>query len=127
MFERIKGRHGNGLFRALGGPVGLSRLPGQRLGRIAKSLGLPSAASGKEIINKINRAKHLQPLAPIEVQSGPVKTHKLFGEDIDLMSLPIPLLHRHDGGKLIETFGMHIVQTPVRRLDELVYYPRYDP
>lgn len=112
LFEKIKGRHGNGLFRVLGAPVGLSRVPGQRLGRIAKSLGLPSTVSGKEIIDKINDARYLQPLAPVEVESGPVKEHKLFGDDIDLMSLPTPLLHQHDGGKFLETFGMHIVQTP---------------
>ncbi|KAL4881913.1 UbiD decarboxylyase family [Aspergillus karnatakaensis] len=112
LFENIKGRHGDGLFRVLGAPVGLSRVPGQRLGRIAKSLGLPSTAAGAEIIDKINSAKSLQPLDPVEVQDGPVKEFKLFGDDIDLTSLPTPLLHQHDGGKFLETFGMHIVQTP---------------
>ncbi|KAJ5689279.1 hypothetical protein N7462_003671 [Penicillium macrosclerotiorum] len=112
LFENIKGRQGNGLFRVLGAPVGLSRVPGQRLGRIAKSLGLSSTASGKDIIAKINEAKKLTPLAPKEVSSGPVKEHQLFGDDIDLTILPTPLLHQHDGGRFIETFGMHIVQTP---------------
>jgi 4-hydroxy-3-polyprenylbenzoate decarboxylase len=41
-----------------------------------------------------------------------VKESKLFGDDIDLTALPTPLLHQHDGGKFLETFGMHIVQTP---------------
>ncbi|KAJ5723158.1 hypothetical protein N7488_001193 [Penicillium malachiteum] len=112
LFENITGRQGNGLFRVLGAPVGLSRVSGQRLGRIAKSLGLPSNASGKEIIDKINSAKSLQPLVLKEVSTGPVKEFKLFGDDIDLTSLPTPLLHQHDGGKFLETFGMHIVQTP---------------
>ncbi|KAJ0419134.1 UbiD decarboxylyase family [Aspergillus carlsbadensis] len=112
LFENIKGRQGNGLFRVLGAPVGLSRVPGQRLGRIAKSLGLPSTTSGQEIIEKINGAKSLEYLPPVEVSDGPVKEFKLFGDDIDLTALPTPLLHQHDGGKFLETFGMHIVQTP---------------
>ncbi|KAJ5739125.1 hypothetical protein N7533_011909 [Penicillium manginii] len=112
LFEKIKGRQGNGLFRVLGAPVGLSRVPGQRFGRIAKSLNLPSKASGSEIIDKINTARSLQPLKPNEVSTGPVKEHKIFGDDIDLTTLPTPLLHQHDGGKFLETFGMHIVQTP---------------
>ncbi|KAK9852702.1 hypothetical protein MYU51_007861 [Penicillium brevicompactum] len=112
LFENITGRIGKGLFRVLGAPVGLSRVPGQRLGRIAKSLGLPSSATGKDIIDKINEAKSFQPLPPNEVASGPVKEYKLFGDEIDLTTLPTPLLHQHDGGKFIETFGMHIVQKP---------------
>ncbi|KAL4961167.1 UbiD family decarboxylase [Aspergillus stella-maris] len=114
LFENIKGRQGTGLFRVLGAPVGLSKVPGQRLGRIAKSLGLPSTASGKEIIDKINDARNLQPLEPVEVSpnQAPVKGFKLVGDEVDLTSLPTPLLHAHDGGKFLETFGMHIVSTP---------------
>ncbi|KAJ6014068.1 hypothetical protein N7540_008659 [Penicillium herquei] len=112
LFENIKGRNGTGLFRILGAPVGLSRAPDQRLRRIAKSFGLPSNATGQEIIRKINAAKKHEPIEPEEVSSGPVKEHKIFGDDIDLNILPTPLLHEDDGGRFIETFGMHIVQTP---------------
>lgn len=112
LFENIQGRAGTGLFRVLGAPVGLSRVPGQRFGRIAKSLGLPSTATGKNIIDKINAAKKLQPIPPKEVSSGPVKEHKLLGDDIDLTALPVPFLHQDDGGKFMQTFGMHVVQTP---------------
>ncbi|ODM24028.1 hypothetical protein SI65_01618 [Aspergillus cristatus] len=64
LFENFKGHDrakNNGLFRILGAPVGLSKVPGQKLGRIAKSLGLPSTASGQEIIQKINDAKKSPP------------------------------------------------------------------
>ncbi|KAL4941274.1 hypothetical protein BDV06DRAFT_229825 [Aspergillus oleicola] len=114
LFENIKGRQGNGLFRVLGAPVGLSRVPGQRLGRIAKCLGLPSTASGRQIIDKNNSARNLQPLDPVEVppERAAVKEFKPLGDEIGLEPLPTPLLHEHDGGKFLETFGMHIVQTP---------------
>lgn len=48
LFEKFKGydrSKDNGLFRVLGAPVGLSKVPRHKLGRIAKSLGLPSTAS----------------------------------------------------------------------------------
>lgn len=116
LFENIKGRKDkNGLFRILGAPVGLSRNPGQRFGRIAKSLGLPSTATGGDIINKINECKTKPPIPPVELPSpdhAPVKQFKLFGDDIDLTALPVPLHHDADGGKFLQTFGMHIVQTP---------------
>lgn len=115
LFENVKGRMSNGLFRVLGAPVGLSRIPCQRLCRIAKSLGLASSATGQNIIHKINEAKKCDPIPPIEVPSGPVKEYKIFGDEIDLTSLPVPLLHADDGGKFIQTFGMYIVQTPDKR------------
>ncbi|KAJ6090480.1 hypothetical protein N7486_009295 [Penicillium sp. IBT 16267x] len=106
---------GNGLFRVFGAPVGLSRIPVQRLCRIAKSLGLPSNATGQDIIHKINKAKKCDAVPPKEVSSGPVKEYKIFGDNIDLTSLPVPLLHAADGGKFIQTFGMYVVQTPDKR------------
>lgn len=113
LFENIKGRKNHhSLFRILGAPVGLSRIPGQRLGRIAKSLGLPSTTSGQEILYKINETKKAPPVPTREVSSGPIKEYKLFGDDVDLTALPVPLLHEHDGGRFMQTFGMHVVQTP---------------
>ncbi|KAJ0270541.1 hypothetical protein Brms1b_006176 [Colletotrichum noveboracense] len=112
LFENIKGRQQNGLFRVLGAPVGASSLPGKRIIRIAKSLGLPSESSGRDIIYAINRAKKRQPIAPREFETGPVKEHKIFGDEIDLEKLPVPLFHEDDGGKYLQTFGMYIVQSP---------------
>lgn len=112
LFNNIKGRLDNGLFRILGAPVGASKLPGKRFMRIAKSLGLPATATGEEIVNKINAAKRLAPIPPREVPTGPVKQFKILGDDIDLTTLPIPFLHQDDGGKYLQTFGMYVVQSP---------------
>lgn len=115
LFQNIKGREGSGgLFRILGAPVGLSRQPGRRFGRIAKSLGLPSTATGEEIVSKINECKTKPPIPPIQVSSdqAAVKQYKLFGDDVDLTALPVPLHHDADGGKFLQTFGMYIVKTP---------------
>ncbi|KAF7556567.1 hypothetical protein G7Z17_g1306 [Cylindrodendrum hubeiense] len=112
LFNNVKGQHPNGLFRIFGAPVGASRIPGKRFIRIAKLLGLPSTATGQEIIHKLNAAKRLPGIPPKEVSSGPVKDFKLLGDEIDLMALPIPFLHQDDGGKFLQTFGMYVVQSP---------------
>ncbi|KAJ3545668.1 hypothetical protein NM208_g2402 [Fusarium decemcellulare] len=112
LFNNVKGRDPNGLFRVLGAPVGASKIPGKRFIRIAKSLGLPSTATGQEIIQKIHETKRLPKVPPKEVETGPVKENKLFGDDIDLTALPVPLLHQDDGGKFLQTFGMYIVESP---------------
>ncbi|KAM0433336.1 hypothetical protein ACHAPT_004212 [Fusarium lateritium] len=112
LFSNVKGRQANGLFRILGAPVGASKIPGKRFIRIAKSLGLPSDATGQEIIHKIRETKRLPKVPPTEVSSGPVKENKIFGDDIDLTALPTPLLHQDDGGRFLQTFGMYIVQSP---------------
>ncbi|KAI8670090.1 Ferulic acid decarboxylase 1 [Fusarium sp. Ph1] len=46
LFNNVKGRQENGLFRILGAPAGASKIPGKTFIRIAKPLGLPSDASG---------------------------------------------------------------------------------
>ncbi|CAJ0553135.1 Ff.00g116470.m01.CDS01 [Fusarium sp. VM40] len=112
LFNNVKGTTSTGLFRILGAPVGASKIPGKRFIRIAKSLGLPSTATGQDIINRIHEAKRLPTIPPKEVDSGPVKEFKIFGDDIDLRTLPSPLLHQDDGGRFIQTFGMFIVETP---------------
>lgn len=114
LFETVKGRADSGLFRILGAPVGLSRQPGRRFGRIAKSFGLPSTATGEDIIRRLNDCKTKPPVPPVEVSAdqSPVKQFKLFGDGVDLTSLPVPLHHDVDGGKFLQTFGMHIVKTP---------------
>jgi phenacrylate decarboxylase len=112
LFENIKGRKGNGLFRILGAPVGVSKQPGYELRRLAKSLGLPSTASGLDVIHKLVEAREAPPIPPKVVETGPIKANRLKGDEIDLHSLPVPQLHQHDGGKYLQTFGMYVVQSP---------------
>jgi 4-hydroxy-3-polyprenylbenzoate decarboxylase len=112
LFNNVKGKTPHGLFRVLGAPVGASKIPGKRFIRIAKHLGLPSDASGQQIIQKLRDAKKFSAIPPKEVASGPVKEHQLIGDEIDLTALPIPKLHEDDGGKFIQTFGMFVVRSP---------------
>lgn len=52
------------------------------------------------------------PIPPNVVSSGRVKENKLFGDEFYLDKFPSPWLHQADGGKYVQTYGMHFVQTP---------------
>ncbi|KAF4442241.1 3-octaprenyl-4-hydroxybenzoate carboxy-lyase [Fusarium austroafricanum] len=104
LFMNLKGSSSGGLFRILGAPAGASSVPGKRFIRIANSLGLPSDLS--------------------EVCWGPVKEHKLFGNDIDLTAVPNPKLHLDDGGKFTQTFGIAMLHGPRTLVGPVI--PRQD-
>ncbi|WP_433617305.1 UbiD family decarboxylase [Paenibacillus cellulositrophicus] len=99
-------------FRVLGAPVGLSPNERHPFLRIALSLGLPAETGIAELVEAWSHLPEVKPLPPQEVPDGPCKEKKLFGEDIDLTSLPIPYLHVGDGGRYINTYGILIVRSP---------------
>jgi 4-hydroxy-3-polyprenylbenzoate decarboxylase len=112
LFVNPKGRNDDGLFRMLGAPFGTSKRPGLQLCRIAKALGLPSSATAKQIVERINEAKEKPPIPCNQLKTSPIKEHILRGDEIDLTQLPAPMLHEDDGGKYLDTLGMHVVQSP---------------
>lgn len=99
-------------FRVLGAPVGLS--PGKRhpFLRIALSLGLPAETGMTELVEAWSCLPEVTPVPPQEVEDAACKENKLFGDDIDLTSLPVPYLHVGDGGRYINTYGILIVRSP---------------
>ncbi|KAF2135233.1 uncharacterized protein K452DRAFT_330291 [Aplosporella prunicola CBS 121167] len=111
LFNNVKGAH-NGFFRILGAPASLRSGIRDRYGRLARHLALPADSSMKQIIDKMLSAKTMKPLTPTIVKSGACKENKKFGDEVDLLKLPVPLIHKADGGKYIQTYGMHILQSP---------------
>ncbi|OJD33784.1 3-octaprenyl-4-hydroxybenzoate carboxy-protein [Diplodia corticola] len=111
LFNNVKGAK-NGLFRILGGPGALRDPAKGKYGRLARHLALPPHAGMKQILDKMLSAKGVPPLPPREVATGPCKENKLFGDAVDLTALPAPLIHAADGGRYIQTYGMHVVQSP---------------
>ncbi|KAI5479123.1 cytoplasmic protein [Pseudohyphozyma bogoriensis] len=111
LFENVKGAK-NGLFRVLGAPNALRKDPKTRFGRLARHLALPPTAPLKEILDKMTSAATLPPIEPTEVLTGACKENKIFGDNIDLTALPTPLIHKDDGGKYIQTYGMHVITSP---------------
>ncbi|CCD97728.1 UbiD family decarboxylase [Bradyrhizobium sp. STM 3809] len=112
LFERIAGIEPG--FRALGAPGGLSALPGKTYARLALALGLPANAGGRELVSALADARARSPIPPILVDAAgaPCKQNILTGADVDLMRLPTPLIHGHDGGRYLQTYGINIVRTP---------------
>lgn len=111
LFNNVKGAK-NGLWRMFGNAASLRRSEDQRYGRIARSLGLPPNASWKVILERSQEGKAHPPLPPRVVSTGPCKQNKISGDDIDLHKLPAPMLHQADGGKYIQSYGVHVLTTP---------------
>lgn len=111
LFNNVKGAK-NDLWRILGAPASLRNRPDQTYGRVARHLGLPPTASMKEILQLMVSPAHMNPMEPRIVESGPCKENILSDGEFDLTELPAPLLHQSDGGRYIQTYGMHIVQSP---------------
>ena len=99
-------------FRVLGAPAGVSAQPGLYLSRVALSLGLDPRATGAEIVDALVAARDAQPIPPRLVPTGSCKEVIAVGDDVDLRRLPAPLLHGHDGGRFINTYGIIVARTP---------------
>jgi len=66
--------------------------------RVCTAMGLPTTTSYSELLNTcMERVNH--PILPLEVDAGPVKEVVKTDGDVDLSELPIPMLHRGDGGR----------------------------
>jgi len=104
LFENLKGAK-DGLFRILGAPNALRADPATRYGRLARHLALPPTSSYKDILDKMLSAADAAPIEPIIVATGECKENIKKGDQIQLESLPAPMIHKDDGGKYIQTYG----------------------
>lgn len=111
LFNNLIGAN-DGLFRMLAAPAGLRSAKKGKYGRIARHVGLSPHASVKEIIDKVISARGKPQIPPVVVMSGSCKENKILGDQVDLSRLPRLWLHTTDGGSYIQTYGMHILQTP---------------
>ncbi|EMT72239.1 3-octaprenyl-4-hydroxybenzoate carboxy-lyase-domain-containing protein [Fusarium oxysporum II5] len=111
LFNNIKGAR-DGLWRVAGNAASLRPNEKDRYGRIARSLGLEPTASWKEICHRWQSGKRAKALPPNVLPTGPCKDNKIIGSRVDLTTLPVPFLHTGDGGKYIQTYGVHVLQMP---------------
>ena len=81
--------------------------------RVALGLGLPLELKALELIRAWkDKLAALKPIAPVYVKSGPVKENIVLGKDVDILKLPTPKWHEHDGGRYIGTGCMVIAKDP---------------
>ncbi|MBV9892461.1 MAG: UbiD family decarboxylase [Rhizobacter sp.] len=58
-------------------------------------------------------AARSRPLIPTRiVASGVCQENVQLGDAVDLLQLPTPWIHGHDGGRYLQTYGLNIVRTP---------------
>jgi 4-hydroxy-3-polyprenylbenzoate decarboxylase len=110
LFTKVKNAGAN--FRVLGAPAGLSSIPGQRMARVALSVGLPVGAQPLDLVEALSHAEDYAPEAPRRLKTAPCKENIQIGEDVDLMQLPTPLIHSGDGGRYLNTWGTIVARTP---------------
>jgi UbiD family decarboxylase len=48
----------------------------------------------------------------VTVEKGACQEDIITGDGVDLMKLPVPYIHKGDGGRYLNTWGTVIVQTP---------------
>jgi UbiD family decarboxylase len=113
LFNRIKGIEPG--FRVLGAPAGMSRQEGLEFARVALSMGMPANSSGPEIVDSLSRAWDRGFIPPKTVPEGPCMENVLTGDEVDLHRFPVPLIHKDDGGRYINTWGIVIAQTPDKK------------
>lgn len=110
LFENIKG-YPKG-FRILGAPVSSSASKGRFYARLAISLGLPPDTDVATIIEELAKAKHVKPLKPKLVKTGPCKENIQIGREVNLFKLPVPYIHPGDGGRYIGTWHTVVTRDP---------------
>ncbi|OGQ74572.1 MAG: hypothetical protein A3G40_12210 [Deltaproteobacteria bacterium RIFCSPLOWO2_12_FULL_57_22] len=83
------------------------------LRRYALALGFPIDAHPIELVTRLRERRQAQkPIAPLEVEDGPVLEHALSGSDVDVGMFPAPKWHSDDGGRYIGTGDLVIVRDP---------------
>ena len=83
--------------------------------RLSLTLGLDAGVSTRRIdmLNAVRaKMKSFEPIAPREVNDGPVYENVMEGDDVDLLKLPVPIHHEHDGGRYIGTACGVITRDP---------------
>lgn len=104
LFENIKDYRDGPCTKLFTG--GLSRLP-----LLAMSLGLPRETESSELVRFIME-KNKERVAPVIVESGPVKENIIPADRVNLYDFPVPKWHHLDGGRYINTFAGIITRDP---------------
>jgi UbiD family decarboxylase len=81
--------------------------------RINLTLGLPADGSEIELVQYWRKyMKEARTIPPVTVKSGPVMENVTSGKDINILKIPTPKWHEHDGGYYIGTGCMVIMKDP---------------
>ncbi len=90
--------------------------------RMAVAMGLAPDTPTREILDEYFRRLQ-RAVKPILVKSGPCKENIVKGKDVNLLSLPAPVIHDGDGGRYLATW--HVVVTKDREQTNWVNWGMY--
>jgi UbiD family decarboxylase len=107
LFENIKGYRGGRCTKLFVSSLG-SR------SRLALALGFPRDVANRDLIQYVMK-KNRETIAPVLVDTGPVKDVIVQGEAIDQTEFPIPRWQYLEGGRYIHTFSGIVTRDPETR------------
>jgi UbiD family decarboxylase len=82
-------------------------------GRLSLTMGMDSRLTDFEFIQQWrHRVKEISPIEPEVVQNGALFEKTMLGDDIDLLSFPVPRWHELDGGRYIGTDDLVVTRDP---------------
>src|ERR1700689_1895261 len=79
--------------------------------RLAKALGFPRDAPNRDLVQYVMQ-KNRETIAPVLVESGPVKDVIIRGDAIDQTEFPVPKWPYLEGGRYIHTFSAIVTKDP---------------
>ena len=97
LFENIKGYANGRCTKLFASGLGARS-------RLALALGFPHDATNRDLVQYVMK-KNRETIAPVIVDSGPVKEVIVRGKDIDQTEFPVPKWHYLEGGRYIHTFS----------------------
>jgi UbiD family decarboxylase len=81
--------------------------------RTARILRLPAELEGVELLDAYRqRIRHITPIAPLEVPTGPIFENVMQGDDVDLFRFPAPQWNELDGGRFLGTGTATVTRDP---------------
>ncbi len=106
LFENVKG-YPRG-YRVFANLLAGTRPP---YGRLALAMGLPKDTPTLELI-EVFAQRTRNSVNPTIVNTGPCKEVIRKGDDVNVLDLPVPLIHGKDGGRYIGTWHIDINRDP---------------
>ncbi len=81
--------------------------------RMNMTFGFPTGLSRVELSNEFNRAfEEAKPIPYQFVEKGPILENIMMGDEVNVLSFPVPVWHEMDGGRYIGTGSYDITQDP---------------
>src|SRR5438552_12582762 len=81
--------------------------------RVAMLMGLDAGTSGVDIVRAIrDRFNDLKPIDPQSTSAASFAEICSRGAEVDLLGLPAPLWHEHDGGRYLGTACVVVMRDP---------------